>query len=309
MVGEWSTWCGEWLGSPPVETLFEHAHLSTVVGLRLADGREVVVKARAFEHRLAGCQEVQRRLHQAGFPCPEPLVGPKPLAGQGPLRGQVVTAEALVPDGSVLPPHPDAPELFAAALARLIKTAPSTADVPSLAPAPPWNAWDHDDPRPWPWPDDMDVDLNDRPGPGWLDETARRVRARLRRAALPEVVGHGDFESQNIRWNGATLHVVHDWDSAVARPEAALAGLAAAVFPLGGPKDRPATVAETERFLSGYARSRGRHWTREESEVAWAAGLWVLAFNAKKATVARPDGSAAARLTEEAAERLRRADA
>ncbi|WP_432173484.1 phosphotransferase [Streptomyces sp. Tue6028] len=308
-MGEWSTWCGEWLGSPPVETLFEHAHLSTVVGLRLADGREVVVKARAFEHRLAGCQEVQRRLHQAGFPCPEPLVGPKPLAGQGPLRGQVVTAEALVPDGSVLPPRPDAPELFAAALARLIKTAPSTADVPSLAPAPPWNGWDHDDPRPWPWPDDMDVDLNDRPGPGWLDETARRVRARLRRAALPEVVGHGDFESQNIRWNGATLHVVHDWDSAVARPEAALAGLAAAVFPLGGPKDRPATVAETERFLSGYARSRGRHWTREESEVAWAAGLWVLAFNAKKATVARPDGSAAARLTEEAAERLRRADA
>ncbi|MER6148480.1 phosphotransferase [Streptomyces hirsutus] len=308
-MGELSTWCSKWLGSPPVQTLFERAHLSTVMGLRLADGREVVVKARPFEYRLAGCLEVQRRMHQAGFPCPEPLAGPEPVDGQGPLRGQVVTAEALVPDGTVLPPRPDAPELFAAALARLMTAAPSVADVPSLAPAPPWNGWDHDDPRPWPWPDDMDVDLNDRPGPGRLDETARRVRTRLRRAALPEVVGHGDFESQNIRWNGDKLHVVHDWDSAVARPEAALAGLAAAVFPAGGPEDRPATVAETERFLVGYARARGRHWTREESEVAWAAGLWVLAFNAKKASIAQPNGSAAARLAEEAPERLRRADA
>ncbi|MGW4019934.1 phosphotransferase [Streptomyces sp. NPDC005009] len=308
-MGELSAWCGGWLGSPPVETLFERAHLSTVVGLRLADGREVVVKARPFEQRLVGCLEVQRRMRQAGFPCPEVPAGPQPVDGQGPLGGQVVTAEALVPGGTVLPPRPDAPELFAAAPARLVAAAPSVADVPSLAPAPPWNGWDHADPRPWPWPDDMDVDLNDRPGPGWLDETARRVRTRLRRAALPEVIGHGDFESQNIRWNGDGLHVVHDWDSAVTRPEAALAGLAAAVFPAGGPENRPATVAETERFLAAYAWSRGRHWTREESEVAWAAGLWVLAFNAKKASASRPNGSAAARLVEEAPERLRRADA
>ena len=309
MTGEWSGWCVRWLGSPPVETLFERAHLSTVRALRLADGREVVVKTRPFESRVAGCLEVQRHVHRAGFPCPEPLAGPEPLGGQGRLSGQVVTAETWVPDGTVLPPRPDAPELFATALARLIRAAPSAAEVPSLAPAPPWNAWDHDGSRPWPWPDDMAVDLNDRPGPGWLDETGRRVRGRLRRAALPEVVGHGDFESQNVRWNGDRLHVVHDWDSAVARPEAALAGLAAAVFPAGGPEDRTATVAETRRFLAAYARTRGRRWTREESEVAWAAGLWVLAFNAKKASVAQPNGAAAARLAEQAPERLRRADA
>ncbi|MFI8194512.1 phosphotransferase [Streptomyces sp. NPDC085946] len=240
---------------------------------------------------------------------PEPLAGPESVDGRGPLRSQVVMAEALVPGGTVLPPRPDAPELFAAALARLMTAAPAVADAPPLAPASPWNDWDHDDPRPWPWPDDMDVDLNDRPGPGWLKETARRVRTRLRRTALPEVVGHGDLESQNIRWSGDRLHVVHDWDSAVARPEAALASLAATVFPTGGVENRPATVTETERFLSEYARARGRHWTREESEVAWAAGLWVLAFNAKKASVAQPSGSAVARPVDQASERLRRADA
>ncbi|MGW3679811.1 hypothetical protein [Streptomyces prasinus] len=43
--------------------------------------------------------------------------------------------------------------------------------------------------------------------------------------------------------------------------------------------------------------------------MAWAAGLWALAFNAKKASVARPDNPAAARPAEEAPERLRRAGA
>ncbi len=140
---------------------------------------------------MAGRLEAQRGTHQAGFPCPQPLVGPEPPGGRGPLRGLVGTAEALVPDGTVLPPRPDAPELFAAALARLVTAAPSAADVPPLPPAPSWNGWDHADPRPWPCPDDTDVDLNDRPGPGRPDETARRVRTRLRRAALPEVIGHG----------------------------------------------------------------------------------------------------------------------
>jgi hypothetical protein len=111
-VGDLSTWCGEGLGSPPVETLFGRAHLSTAMGLRLADGREVVVEARPLEERLVGCLEVQRRMGQAGFPCPEVPAGPKPLDGRGPLRGQAVTAEALVPGGTVLPPRPDAPELF-----------------------------------------------------------------------------------------------------------------------------------------------------------------------------------------------------
>ncbi|MCO6717023.1 hypothetical protein, partial [Streptomyces sp. CHB19.2] len=80
--------------------------------------------ARPFEHRLAGCLEVQRRMHRAGFPCPEPLAGPVLVDVQGPLKGLAVTVEARVSGGTVLPPRPDAPELFAAALARLTAAAP-----------------------------------------------------------------------------------------------------------------------------------------------------------------------------------------
>jgi hypothetical protein len=50
-------WCRRWLGADPVEVLFRAGHLSEVTGLRLADGRGVVVKARAPSARRRGCVE------------------------------------------------------------------------------------------------------------------------------------------------------------------------------------------------------------------------------------------------------------
>ena len=44
-----AVWCAQWLGAPPTRVLFEAAHLSIVTGLRLVDGREVVVKARPLD--------------------------------------------------------------------------------------------------------------------------------------------------------------------------------------------------------------------------------------------------------------------
>jgi hypothetical protein len=135
------------------------------------------------------------------------------------------------------------------------------------------------------------------------------VRARLAASRLPDVVGHGDFESQNTRWHGRELLVVHDWDSAVSRPEAALAGQASAVFGVtGAPGDTP-VLKESEEFLNAYAEARGRPWTEEEREVAWAAGLWVLVFNAKKETVTVDEGPGYTHLSAEVAERLRFAGA
>jgi hypothetical protein len=86
-----AVWCRRWLGAPPAAQLFEAGYLSAVRGLRLADGREVVVKVRPGEPRLAGCAAVHRALWAAGFPCPEPLVDLQPL------DGYAATAEALVP--------------------------------------------------------------------------------------------------------------------------------------------------------------------------------------------------------------------
>ena len=294
-------WCRRWLGAEPVAVLFRAGYLSEVTGLRLADGREVVVKARPPAPRLRGCLATQAALAGAGFPCPRPLAGPAPL---GRLAA---TAEELVPGGDLLAPGPAAAGRFAALLAELVRLAPGPEAVPTLAPSPPWAAWDHDRPGLWPLPDDHDGDLDDHPGPAWLDRVAAAVRARLAALRLPPpVVGHADWESQNIRWRGGRPLAVHDWDSAVAQPEAVVAGLAAAVWPAAGAPGEAATVEQTERFLAAYERARGRPWTPAERQACWAAGLWVRAFNAKKQRLAG-GGPHLDRLAPEVPERAARA--
>jgi hypothetical protein len=195
--------------------------------------------------------------------------------------GLTVTAEALVAGGSQLPAEEGAAP-FAALLARLINSAPGPAEVPSLAPSPPWTGWDHLGSRLWPDLDDRGRDLNSAPGPAWLDDAARRVRERLSASAAPACVGHGDWESQNIRWSDGRPLAVHDWDSVIAQPETAIVGLAAAVWPAAGAPGEAATVTQSAEFIAGYQHAAGHQWTRHEVQDAWAAGLWVRLFNAKK---------------------------
>jgi hypothetical protein len=95
-----SAWCREHLGAPVAERTFSAGNLSAVYGLRLADSRDIVLKVRPAEPRLDACTWVQRRMWEAGFPCPEPLAGPYPL---GPAAA---TAEAWLP-GDEQPPRED----------------------------------------------------------------------------------------------------------------------------------------------------------------------------------------------------------
>jgi Ser/Thr protein kinase RdoA (MazF antagonist) len=120
------------------------------------------------------------------------------------------------------------------------------------------------------------------------------------------VVGHADWESQNLRWHDGRPLVVHDWDSAVAQPEPVVAGLAAAVWPATGAPGEAATVEQTDQFLAAYEQARGRPWTLAERQACWAAGLWVRAFNAKKQHMAG-GGPDLDRLAAEVPERAPRA--
>lgn len=274
LSGELASWCRTHLGSAPAAEIFRAGHLSQVVGIELQDGRSVVIKARPWSDRLDAVFAVQSHLNQAGIPCPAPLVEPAPLGER------TATAEAYIPRRSNLPCPPPAGAL-AVLLAELIDKTPDARRYPTLASAPPWVGWDHDGVGLWPWPDDLIVDMNRQDGLNWIDEVASLVSAHVNAATGDPVIGHVDWESHNLDWSADGRVVVHDWDSLAIRPEPSIAGAAAAVFPsvAGGPV--AATVAQTAVFLDAYW-SRRPHWAAAELKLAWAAGLWVLTYNAKK---------------------------
>jgi hypothetical protein len=291
-------WCAEHLGSPPTAELFTSGHLSAVIGLRLADDREVVVKVRPGSPRIAACVNVQRRMFESGYPCPEPLSGAAPF-GDG-----VATAEVYVPGGAVLPGAEHASRASAEAFARLIGLAPRPADVPALDPAPSWAAWNHAEAGLWPRSEEYDIDLNEVAGPEWIDQAGRWARDRLRAGAAGAVIGHCDWLASNLRWNGDELLVVHDWDSAAADSEAVLVGFAAGLHSTVSP-DEHATIEETGKFLDAYSDARGQPFSADELQRSWAAGVWTRAYDAKCQYAA---GQAVVSLSgKEARERLRRA--
>ncbi len=96
------------------------------------------------------------------------------------------------------------------------------------------------------------------------------------------MLGHGDWESQNVRWIDRKPYAVHDWDSVIAQPEPAVVGAASAVWPAAGAPGQAATVEQSARFLEAYEEATGIRWDGIRRQLAWAAGLWVRAYNGKK---------------------------
>ncbi len=295
---EVARWCELSVGSRVRATDVAAGNLSRVVPVTLEDGRHLVIKIRPWQDRLVGCAAVQRHLALAGYPCPEPIAGPDSYSGWA------ISAEAARPGGHQRDPIGGADD-YAQLLHRLIAAGPAAGDVPSLLPSPAWTAWDHDESSTWPARDDCGCDLNEIDGPGWLDRAADRVRHALSSYRSPMRVGHGDWESQNIRWDGDAPLAVHDWDSVIAQPEPAIVGLASAVWPAQGGPGEAATVDQSDEFIAVYVQRCGG-WSKGDRAAAWAAGLWVRLFNAKK-DAAAGGGPQLDRLAEELADRMERA--
>ena len=257
-------WCDAFVGARPSEALFVVAHLSEVVGVRLQDAREVVVKRRVDESgRAQSCVTAQRLLAEGGFPCPMPVT--PAVFGDG----FAVHAELLVRDGELDEEDtPAAAARSAALLADLVRRL-SVAEIDPPLPNPEWVRWD------------LPPERHAASGvPAWIEETSRRVQAKLVGSELPPVLGHADWEAQNMRWQRGKPLAVHDWDSLAFLPEAALAGTAAGVFASHG-KPTLAPLASSEAFLGAYELARGARFSSRESEIAWAASLWVALHNAR----------------------------
>ena len=294
-------WCLDHLGSEPAAVLFQVQQVSMVFGLRLAGGADVVVKARADDGRAVSCVAAQARLAERGFPCARPLT---PVTGAGSLA---VHAEEFRPGGDMLRgDSPDVAACYAELFVRLM-TELAGVTVPPPLPNPPWVRWDHTDPGVWPAMDFLDS-RDQSVVPAYIAEVAERARRRILAAGLPCVLGHADFEAQNLRWHGRQVWAVHDWDSLAWQPEAALAGAASGSFASAGPP-MLAPLESSEAFLVAYQDLRGRLFTATELQIAWAASVWMAAYNAREEALYGHTSVGRDALRGQAAERLRRANA
>ena len=285
-------WCRRVLGARAVALLFFVSHLSEVVGLRLADGRKVVVKRRVDRSgRTGSCVTAQRLLAEQGFPCPMPVTE---VIFDG---GFAVHAERFVQGGEVdTEDTPEAAARSAALLADLVRRTSAFELDPPL-PNPEWVRWDT---------------LPERQAtaamPEWIEETAARVQAKLAGCELPPVLGHADWEAQNMHWQRGRPLAVHDWDSLASLPEAALAGTAAGVFASHG-EPVLAPLESSAAFLDAYEDARDASFSGYETEIAWAASIWVALHNSRDELIYDRPRLSFDRLKAQRAERLSRARA
>jgi hypothetical protein len=299
-----SEWCERELGASPAGVLLSSVSMAHVVAVELTDGRTIVLKARpaADARRAAACVAAQHALAERGFPCP------RPLTGVSRASDRVVHAEEWRPGGEI---ERDTGEEAARRSARLFaELAALLEHVVSEppAPSPEWVRWDHEGPGLFP-PNPRHDSLAARTTlPRVIENTARRALGRLRHARLRSVLGHADWEAQNLRWHEDKPRAVYDWDSLAWLPEPALVGAAAGAF-ASAEVPTLAPLASSEAFFEAYAQARGRAFAAEEEQVAWAASLWTALHNARGEVLYGQPPVALTALEEQAEERLRRAGA
>jgi hypothetical protein len=271
--------CLSELGSTVSEVLFRATSVGVVFGVRLGDGRRVVVKAhqpRESEARLRAVHAIQRELHEAWFPCPQPLVGPVVL-----VNGHA-TVETLLDDGEFRDTHePGCRRLIAKALAEHLAITGSRPASESLIGA--WSLFDGD--RLWPtYAHSPIFDFNaTSAGAEWIDALGARAKATIS-VWGPPIAGHGDWSGKHFRFAEGRITVIYDWDSLAGRPETALVGVAAMTYTTRfdlPDVPRAPSPEEMSAFVDEYSDAREVPLSRSERTQISAHGLLIAAYTAR----------------------------
>jgi len=284
MAAALDEFCKRVLGAGLERGEFFDASVGSVHGLRLRDGRRVVVKLhgnRASAAFLVAVQAVQRHLCEKRFPAPEPLVAPTPF-GRG-----LATAEALLDHGEYADAHePPIRRAVAQELARFIAHCrplgtPHDLDDHLMTVA---------DGGLWPTPHDGRFDFEaTKAGADWIDAFALRAR-RVRDGGDgvgvgDRVIGHSDWRVQHLRFGHGRLSAVYDWDSVIVEREPVLVGMAAhgftANYATDGPRRQRPTLEESVAFIAEYETARPAPFSKEERLVARASLVYAMAYTAR----------------------------
>jgi hypothetical protein len=275
---ELTSFCAVRLGSGVEETFYCALSVGAAFGLRLRDGRRIMLKAhlpdRTFPF-LEAVYRVQRHLFAQGFPCPAPITGPLPF-GHG-----FATVESFVDEGEHADAHqPEIRRSMARALVRMIELAATVPDVRALS-----QVWKLPPARGlWPVPHNALFDFEaTAAGAEWIDEIASEARRILDNPPGRMVVGHADWSAKHLRFRDGEVCIVYDWDSLRLDKETSLVGHTSAHFPYTEYFEVPrrASPEEARAFVEEYEMARGAPFSERERAAVAAAATYGLAYTAR----------------------------
>jgi hypothetical protein len=253
--------------------LFQTTSISSVHGVGLDDGREVVVKAKPpaatnpglplDRASLEAIVAAQRTLHAAGFPCPEPLVGPLPLgAGLATIETYLppadpaprsVLARGLVEHMRLLEHRPVALQRFALPRDRVFAQPHSKLFQPSEADT------------------------------AWVRDLARRAREIAEAEPSPLVLAHCDWRVEHVKARGDRIVATYDWDALAVLPETRIVGIDAhghiADWSQSRTRNTP-TYDDVVGFIADYEAARGDVLTSNERRATRAWAAYFIAYQA-----------------------------
>jgi hypothetical protein len=272
--------CAAELGSPIERYAFFASSVMSVHGVRLLDGRRVVVKvgrASVNAECLSAVQLAQARLISKRFPCPRPVLGPTAL------EGGVAVVEELLDRGLRASAHdPPIRAAMARGLARIVACCRQFGPVPGLGPslfASPAAG------ELWPQPHDARFDFpGTADGAAWIDALAARARTRLAAGCGELVVAHCDWRAEHVRFEGETLVATYDWQSLAVVREPELVGAAAHAFTADWrthQSRRLPTLDEARAFVADYEAARAARFSPAEREAIDAAWVYATAYGAR----------------------------
>jgi hypothetical protein len=279
--------CRYRLGTTVEDCLLLTFSVGTVCGLRLADGRRVLLKLHPPERslqELSAVAAVQAQLAADGFPCP-PVVQPPSVWGGG-----VVTVEAYLDVGQQYDAHaPRIRTAMAATLADLITRTQQYVRPPGLV----QGAVPHD--RLWPVPHNALFNFSRAMAEAaWIDRIAQRAQATLATTGpRHEAVGHLDWSMKNLRLTDTRVCMVYDWDSLRVEDECIIVGAAAVHFLVTWdiPVVLTPTPAECLAFVQAYERARGQPFSHDQHRRIAAAGTYAMAYTARCEHALDPTGA------------------
>ncbi len=272
--------CLEQFGEPSAGSSFYRGSTGCVLGLRLASGADVVLKA--YQERwpkafLCAVQSVQDHVSGGGLPCARPLRPPVALPG----RPNLAVVESWLPDPGMQPNRSEAARrVSAAGLATQIALCRDLAGEQALMSHP---------------LDTPTGDLYGEPhsplfdfagtarGAEWIDDLARRAVEVRRADETPPVVAHTDWSARNIRFDDREILATYDWDSVTVVKESTALGQAAVTWCVTsepGGSEFPA-LAEIVAFIRDYELASGRLLTDTQWRAAGAGATYLLAYTSR----------------------------